>query len=131
VLTTDREFRFSRRQALSPGEKLVPSNISASWTPLQFETLIGGVLQGRRQHDLKAASCVCKRRMWKLALEIAALVAVPRIERGLRGGMYGDVKGDELLRYRRSVKESVRTGPLQGWVRNVGGEEFGIEGVGI
>jgi tRNA-specific adenosine deaminase 1 len=126
VRTTSREFSFSRRQILAAGDKLVPSNISASWTPHQFEALIGGVLQGRRQGDIRGASRVCKSKMWKLALEVSALVAVSQVERCLKGGKYADVKRSSLLKERTSVKDNVRHGALEGWV-NVGGEDFCLE----
>ncbi|PMD33229.1 hypothetical protein L207DRAFT_518058 [Hyaloscypha variabilis F] len=75
VLTTNKEFPYSRRQVLKSGEKLVPSNI-ASLSELHLndtETLIGGTLQGRKQFSLPGASRVCKRRMWQFALSIAAI----------------------------------------------------------
>jgi tRNA-specific adenosine deaminase 1 len=80
ILTTEKEFSYSRRQLLRTGEKLVPSNIaSISGThPAASETLIGGTLQGRKQFSFPGASRVCKRRMWQLALSVA-VVACPRV----------------------------------------------------
>ena len=136
VKTTSKEFKYSRRQVLGVEEKLVPSNISASWiashasqTTSSLETLIGGVLQGRRQYDVRGASRVCKKQMWKLAIEIAALGAVPLVERCLRLATYGDIKSSELLQPRRKVKYDAREHALKGWVRNTGGDEFVAEGV--
>ncbi|TVY36809.1 tRNA-specific adenosine deaminase [Lachnellula occidentalis] len=126
VLSTDSEFAFSRRSA----EDAVPSNLASSWTPNGSETLIGGTLQGRRQFDVRGASRVCKRRMWKLALEVAVAAGVPAVERCLRMEKYGNLKGDALLDRRRVVKGDVR-GVLGGWVRNEGGEGFGVEGVEV
>jgi tRNA-specific adenosine deaminase 1 len=129
--TTSREFRFSRRQPLGAGEKIVPSNIAAhahataSGVP-QLETLIGGVLQGRKASDIRGASRVSRFRMWELALEVAALVAVPRVQRALGRGKYGEVKGGELLEGRRRVKEDVREGALKGWVRNLEDESWSL-----
>jgi tRNA-specific adenosine deaminase 1 len=129
VLATSREFSYSRRTPLLPGEKLVPSNIFASYTPHHFETLIGGILQGRKQGDLKVASRVCNRKMWNLALEIATLVAAPSIERCLRVERYSDVKTSELLNGRRKVKVDVQYKALAGWVKNTGDEDFGFNSV--
>lgn len=135
IKTSTKEFKYSRRQVLGVGEKLVPSTISASWIvdPTtksgKLETLIGGVLQGRRQYDVRGASRVCKRRMWKLAIEVARLAAVPAAERCLQMLSYAEVKSSDCLAKRRSVKEDVRTSTLKRWVRNVGGEEFGIHGI--
>jgi tRNA-specific adenosine deaminase 1 len=80
ILTTEKEFEYSRRQALQAGEKLVSSNIaSISGThPTASETLIGGTLQGRKQFSFPGASRVCKRRMWQLALSIA-VIASPQV----------------------------------------------------
>ena len=137
VKTTNREFKYSRRQVLSVGEKLVPSNISASWiasqssTQGQLETLIGGVLQGRKQYDIRGAGRACKRRMWKLAIEIAALAAVPTVERCLRLATYGEVKSSECLELKRRVKDDVREKALRPWVRNAGGDDFVVQGVEV
>lgn len=129
VLTTEKEFAYSRRQESKAGEKLVPSNIASTSTPTFGDTLIGGTLQGRKQFSMKGASRVCKRRTWKLALEIAGVVGVPSIERDLRAQSYGEVKGSALLEGRRKVKNEVREEALTGWIRNEGGEEWDVEGV--
>ena len=134
MLRTEKEFAYSRRQALTLREKIVPSNISMAWTPNSCENLIGGVLQGRKQFDARGASRVSKRRMWRLAIEVAGLVAargleVDRVERCLLGKTYGDAKGGEVLEGRRRVKVDVREMALKGWVRNEGGEVFEVGGL--
>lgn len=137
IKTTSKEFKYSRRQPLVVGEKLVPSNISASWIadPTsksgRLETLIGGVLQGRKQYDVRGASRVCKRRLWKLAIEVAGLAAVPAVERCLRMATYSEVKSNSCLKERRNVKDDVRNGALKGWIRNTGDEDFGVDGVEV
>ncbi|KAK2627124.1 hypothetical protein QTJ16_003090 [Diplocarpon rosae] len=133
IVTTEKEFLYSRRQHLQAGEKLVPSNIATSWTPNHSDTLIGGGIQGRKQFSLKGASRVCKRRKWKLALEIAHMASVeaPKVERALRNKSYASVKKSGLLDERREVKKYVRSSALRGWVRNEGGEDWGVEGVEI
>ncbi|KAH7409367.1 tRNA-specific adenosine deaminase [Cadophora sp. MPI-SDFR-AT-0126] len=131
ILTTEREFVSSRRQLLKPSEKIVPSNTATSWTPYHTETLIGGSLQGRKQFSLKGASRVCKRRSWKLALEIAktASLQVPRIEQALNVDTYSSLKQSLLLTQRKNVKADVRAHALKGWIRNEGGEDWGVDGV--
>ncbi len=108
---------------------MVPSNIATSWTPNHSDTLIGGGLQGRKQFSIKGASRVCKRRTWKLALEIAEMASlqVPKIKRALRVKSYALVKESPLLEGRRKVKSDVRASSLKGWLRNEGGEDWGVE----
>lgn len=130
VLGTGLEFEYSRRQPSISGEKIQPSNIASSWTKYGSETVIGGTLQGRKQFDIRGASRVCKRRMWRLALEVAIKSSVPLLESYLRKEMYSDIKHGSLLAGRRKLKNDVR-GVMGGWVRNEGGEEFGIEGVEV
>lgn len=126
IQTTNQEFQFSRRRNLAAGEKLVSSNISASWTPHHEETLVGGTLQGRKQFDPRGASKVCKKGMWKLALDIAAALGIPSLEMAVRVGSYGALKESEWLKDRRIVKEDVRSAMMKGspWVKNHGGEAF-------
>jgi tRNA-specific adenosine deaminase 1 len=112
----------------------VPSNISVSWTHHSCENLIGGVLQGRKQYDVRGASRVCKRRMWRLAAEVMGIIAARGVEVGgvgrtLKAKRYGDVKMCEVLEGRRRVKRDVKDVALSGWVRNEGGEEFEVAGV--
>lgn len=85
-------------------------------------------MQGRKQFSIKGASRVCKRRSWRLALDVARVLGEKRLEIALDVKSYGEVKGGELVGGRRSVKDSVRE-VLGGWVKNEGGEEFGVEGV--
>ncbi|KAI9054486.1 hypothetical protein LZ554_001644 [Drepanopeziza brunnea f. sp. 'monogermtubi'] len=132
ILTTGTEFSCSRRQPLpAVGQKIVPSHTATSWTPTHSDTLIGGRLQGRKQFSIQGASRVCKRRKWKLALDIAALASVQAsaVERALRAETYAAVKQSHLLEARRLVKAHVRAAALKGWVRNAGGEDWGVEGV--
>lgn len=125
VVGTGREFEYSRRQ-VGQGE-IASSNISSSWTPGGSETVIGGTMQGRKQFDGRGASRVCKRRMWRLALEVAVRVGVPVLVRYLTASKYLDLKNGDLLAERRRVKGDVRE-VLGGWVRNEGGDEFSLDG---
>lgn len=126
VLPTDREFTWSRR-ALSAVEKAVPSNISAVWTPNWQETLIGGVLQGRKQLDPRGASKICRRGLWMEALRLAGLLggAVVMGE-ALRKKKYAEMKGSDEIHERIKAKEGIRKA-LKGWVRNTGDNDFSLE----
>jgi tRNA-specific adenosine deaminase 1 len=125
IKTTGREFRFSRR-GVGQGV-LVPSNLAAAWTPYGEESLIGGVLQGRKQFDPRGASILCRKSLWKLTAEVAALVAVPALSETLGVGSYGLVKGAGLLDGRRRVKGEAKGEALRGWVGNEGDEEWGVD----
>lgn len=117
----------------------VSSNISTSWVrgdgKSGGETLVNGALQGRKQFDVKGASRVCRRRGWKLGLEVLGAITarqiggkevVRRICRGLEVDKYRNLKESDILRERRRAKEEVRE-CLGGWVRNEGDDGFGVE----
>jgi tRNA-specific adenosine deaminase 1 len=63
--------------------------------------------------------------MWKIAVEVAALVGLPAVLAAVRKTSYAGVKDGDALSERRIVKEDVRAG-LKGWIRNTGDEEFSI-----
>lgn len=69
VRTTNLDFSYSRRNAManSKGESK-GCNISVVWTLGLQETLINGVLQGRKQTDPKGASALSKAKIWELFL---------------------------------------------------------------
>ncbi|KFY18526.1 hypothetical protein V493_08549 [Pseudogymnoascus sp. VKM F-4281 (FW-2241)] len=139
MMTTRMEFAYSRRDADSSpllSDAISPSNIAASWSPYFEETLIGGVLQGRKQNDPRGASLVCKKRMWELAHDITRVLALEDtslvvgsssegVEYGaMKGGKtYGDMKQSQLLQDRIVAKNSARK-TLKGWARNDGDEGF-------
>lgn len=126
VKGTSREFTWCRR-AVGVGEKAVACNMSALWTPRWQETLIGGVLQGRKQFDARGASAVSRRGIWKIAASVAAVAGVPVLREVLERKSYAEVKACELLAERRRVKRDVKSVALKGWVKNDGDEEFNIE----
>lgn len=126
VVPTKREFSWSRR-AVGTGEKGVASNLSAIWTPAWQETLIGGVLQGRKQVDPRGASAICRRGMWKVAVQFAAAVGVVGIQQVLGKRRYADVKSDRAFDDRRSVKRSMIDKGLNGWVKNAGDDDWSLE----
>jgi tRNA-specific adenosine deaminase 1 len=127
VRTTDSEFKWSRRM-VPQSAKGVASNLSAVYTPVWTETLIGGVLQGRKQLDPRGASRVCRRKMWEVALKVGAVVGGEMVVRALGKGRYVDVKSDEGLEERKKVKEDVKSGGLNGWVKNTGDDDFELDG---
>ena len=120
VRATDREFRFSRRSAGSAGQCLKGSNISTLWTPRSHETLINGVLQGRKRVDPRGASSASRLQTWRAVLDIAALLAIPALTKALSSPNYAELKDTELLEDRRRVKEETRELALAGWNRNIG-----------
>jgi len=125
VKPTDREFKWSRRN-IALGEKAVASNLSAVWSPAWQETLIGGVMQGRKQLDPRGASAICRRSMWKTAIQVAALAAVPVLSQVLGKRAYANMKGDEIFEARKKVKTDVKTSSLKGWLQNTGDEDFSL-----
>ncbi|KFY88218.1 hypothetical protein V500_06500 [Pseudogymnoascus sp. VKM F-4518 (FW-2643)] len=140
IITTKREFAYSRRDADgSPllSDAISPSNIAASWSPYFEETLIGGVLQGRKQNDPRGASVVCKKRMWELAHDITRLLDLedtssvessPSHEVGSVKGRktYEGMKQSQLLQDRMVAKNNARK-TLKGWARNDGDEGFTLD----
>ena len=80
-------------------------NISGVWTLGLQETLINGVLQGRKQTDPKGASALSKAKIWELFLELHKLVISD-------DSILIDM-GPSLIR--GYVKEVVKEEALQGW----------------
>ncbi|KAB8294931.1 hypothetical protein EYC80_006886 [Monilinia laxa] len=145
IKTTSREFAYSRRyinpESVAKVPEYVSSNISTSWVcgdgKTGGETLVNGALQGRKQFDVRGASRVCRRRGWRLGVEVLGAMSamartggggevVERLRRCLVVDRYRDLKGSEILGERRRVKKDVRD-CLGGWVRNEGDDEFGAE----
>jgi tRNA-specific adenosine deaminase 1 len=128
VKPTNQEFTWSRR-AMSPTEKAVPSNLSAVWTPHWQETLIGGVLQGRKQLDARGASKICRRGLWMEAVRlVGTLGGAALLSTVLRERKYEEIKGSEMLEERTKVKEDVKK-VLNGWVENAGDDNWGLESI--
>lgn len=118
VRTTNLAFRFSKRAA---GAGAIGSNISAVWVRGRgFETLIGGVLQGRKRFTsgIKGASMLCKMLIWRMAQKVAEAEGIE----GTGGEQYGLVKLGVKMAARNEAKEVTRK-VLGGWVRN-GGDDF-------
>lgn len=124
VAPTTREFNWSRRST-ADAQTPVPCNLSAVCTPAWQETLIGGVLQGRKQMDPRGASRLCRRSSWGLALRIAGAVGA---EGALGSAVrYGEFKQSAALTARRRVKQDMKMGGLKGWVGNTGDEAWCLD----
>jgi len=114
VVGTSHDFAFSRQ--LETGmTKVVPSNLATIAYGSTQETLINGVLQGRKQLDPKGASSLSRRRMWEAAVTVA----------GLSAPTYNIFKRANAERSK--VKDQTRTIALQGWVQNTGDAEWTLE----
>lgn len=103
---------------------MLPSNITAVYTPHFQETLIGGVLQGRKQYDPKGASNICRKRMWDAVKDVHAIMEVSMTSKASDAACYKDFKNLSGLESRRKVKEDVRNVALKGWVKNEGDDSF-------
>jgi tRNA-specific adenosine deaminase 1 len=129
VNTTKTEFHYSQREVASRSERKEASNLAAAWTSYGLaETMIGGVLQGRKQFHPKGASSVSRRKFWELSKSIAAIqdVGTEAARAQLDRGSYRDVKDGVLNSARQAVKNKVRTIALTGWTRNSGDDSFGL-----
>ena len=124
--TTDREFSFSRRTIALTGISPKGSNISSAYHPGLQETLINGVLQGRKQTDLKGGSALCNVEMWKLVSEIVSELNLPALNEMQSFKTYQGFKDGGLLEDRREVKRIVRREALKGWIRNEG-DDFPLQ----
>ncbi|KAL9603282.1 MAG: hypothetical protein Q9219_001304 [cf. Caloplaca sp. 3 TL-2023] len=121
VRTTDREFKYSRRNKPASSKELRTSNVTAVYHPHLQEALVGGRLQGRRKPDPRGASAICSRRMWTTALQVLAALGTPRLlQQVSESSRVRKWKESSLFKDRRQVKDDVRSKALQGWVRNEG-----------
>ncbi|MCJ1284225.1 hypothetical protein MMC26_003556 [Xylographa opegraphella] len=119
ISTTKRKFEHSRHRAELQPVHPKPSNISVLWTERLQETLINGVLQGRKQTDLKGGSAVCRLKISRLVSETLTLLAISMVVEGLRNLTYADLKQASVLEERRKVKQQVTEAALVGWIPNV------------
>ncbi|CAM1502012.1 Fc.00g039960.m01.CDS01 [Cosmosporella sp. VM-42] len=127
--TTDLEFNYSKRSVQARSDTISASNLAAAWSHLGVEeTIIGGVIQGRKPFQEKGASRMSRRRMWESARDLADHIGDnnPHTSEFLRSGTYKDIKKGPLLAERRQVKDDARHTALAGWVTNNGGSDFTI-----
>ncbi|OAA42711.1 Adenosine deaminase/editase [Metarhizium rileyi] len=129
IETTDQDFEFSRETVKKKCASITPSNIAAAWSASGMEeTILGGVMQGRKPFDEKGASKVSRRQMWVAARDVSHnLHGSSGIKQLLESKTYQDVKNGELLADRRLVKQHVRTTALAGWISNQGDSSFSID----
>lgn len=102
---------------------MLPSNVTAVYTPHFQETLIGGVLQGRKQYDPKGASALCRKSMWDAVEKVHATMGA-LMDNALSVACYRELKGVPELDARKRVKGDVRDMALKGWVKNEGDDLF-------
>ncbi|TEA20210.1 tRNA-specific adenosine deaminase 1 [Colletotrichum sidae] len=127
VLTTDREFEFSKRIVREKAVKIAASNLAVAWTADGVEEAsVGGVLQGRKAFDVKGASATCRRKMWEVAKEVAEGLDDKALRTALSASTYTEVKDAHLLASRREVKREARSEALAGWAVNSGDEAFNV-----
>ncbi|KAK4080493.1 hypothetical protein Trihar35433_1598 [Trichoderma harzianum] len=134
VEATTVEFEFSKRAVQARSKVISASNLAATWSASGFEeTILGGVLQGRKQFDIRGASKTSRRQMWLKSRELSDQLSASNT--GRHGGLrehfsstssYQDIKDGPLLAERRQVKAQVRQLALKGWIQNEGDSGFGI-----
>ena len=125
IRTVSGEFAFSRRGVCTTGKKLKGANVSAVWTPDFQETIINGVLQGRKQGDPRGASIVSRMRTWRLLSGICKQISTPLYTHFTSVSTYSDFKNMTNLSQRKTVKAHVRKDALRGWIQNVE-DNFGL-----
>lgn len=121
VKTTARDFAYSAQGAEAGG-----SNLSALWTPKRQEVLVNGVLQGRKQFDVKGASITSRRGLWKLALEVAVMAGVPAVLSALDKASYAMAK-ECVNDDRKQAKDMALRLALNGWKPNEPDDGWGLE----
>ncbi len=128
VETTNVEFEYSKRSVAAITSNTSASNLAAAWSLSGVEeSIIGGVMQGRKPFNHKGASRMSRRQMWQTSGNIAAqLPAWPEVRDSLSASTYGHVKRGPLLKERRQVKADVRSKALSGWIQNEGDSSFSI-----
>jgi tRNA-specific adenosine deaminase 1 len=123
VRTTGRKFAYSAQGAEAGG-----SNLSALYTPRRQEILVNGVLQGRKQFDVRGASITSRRGLWKLALEIAVRAGVPAVLRTLDRPTYMMAK-ESGNNSRKVAKGMALEKALMGWKRNERDDDWSLDTV--
>ncbi|PFH56820.1 hypothetical protein XA68_15945 [Ophiocordyceps unilateralis] len=145
VETTAERFGFSREVRAAAVDDLsvvscskaarppsiVPCSVAAAWSVTSVdESIVGGVLQGRKPLDPRAASRMSRRQMWTAAAALTvALRALDeptgRPVQPMDEPTYSQIKNGPLLAARRTVKAEVRRTALVGWVASRLDSDFG------
>ncbi|VUC33199.1 unnamed protein product [Clonostachys rosea] len=129
IETTDLEFAFSKKTVYEKSSKVSASNLAAAWSVSGVEeTIIGGVIQGRKPFDARGASRMSRRCMWVKARSLASSLEAEHalINQTLQSSSYREVKESSLLAARRNVKQDVQNKALTGWQKNDGDSDFNI-----
>ncbi|CAO1599845.1 hypothetical protein XANCAGTX0491_003557 [Xanthoria calcicola] len=127
VRATEHEFAFSRRSKPESSRELRTSNIAAVCNPHVQEALILGRLQGRQKFDPKGLSAICSKRMWRMTLQVLAMLGTPRLLSSISESSHvQEWKKSELFADRQRVKADVTAEALSGWIRN-DGDDFEVE----
>ena len=119
IRTTSREFVFSRRSVDTLRGPLKSSNVSAVWTPDVQDTIISGILQGRKQADPRGGSAVCRMKMLQTFMDLCEVLRIPLKILIDSASTYSQFKDAALLSQCQAVKFYMREGALKGWVQNV------------
>lgn len=130
IETTAVEFSSSRKAVAERDVKISPSSVGAAWSSSGFEeTIVAGVLQGRKQSDARAASRMSRKQMWMAAKDLAAQLGdgYTNIQSALGRKAYADLKEDNILAARTQVTARARTWGLSGWMQNQGDSDFYID----
>ncbi|KND87408.1 tRNA-specific adenosine deaminase 1 [Tolypocladium ophioglossoides CBS 100239] len=129
VETTTEEFGFSRRAVQARSGRISASNLAAAWSCSGVEeSIVGGVIHGRKPFDQRGASRMSRRQMWTAAIGIARqLGGHDELTHHFSGQTYREVKDGPLLAQRRAVKAEVRETALAGWLQNKGDSGWGID----
>ncbi|KAL6883831.1 tRNA-specific adenosine deaminase [Trichoderma longibrachiatum] len=148
VEATSVEFAFSKRAVQARSQAISASNLAATWSASGVEeSILGGVLQGRKQFDVRGASKSSRRQMWNKAKQLSECLSTPSSVSGpdkdaenvpdddrhralqehlSSASSYQEVKDGPLLDERRHVKAQTRELALKGWVQTEGDSDFGI-----
>ena len=129
VETTTEEFGFSRREVRARSEKISASNLAAAWSCSGVEeSIIGGVILGRKPFDPRGASRMSRRQTWTAASDVARqLDGHQKLKQYLGGQSYREIKDGALVAQRIEVKAEVRNIALTGWLRNEGDSGWGLD----
>jgi len=112
VETTMVDFPYSR-QSTASGSK--GCNIATMWTPYAQETLVNGVLQGRKQTDPRGASLLSKNQIWNTFIKLQFTSNVQERDNVNAMRKYQDLKKSDFLRVRREAKIKAKEEALKGW----------------
>lgn len=125
VATTKLDFHFSRTSVESRSDRISASNLAAAWTLSGLEeTILNGVVQGRKAFDVKGASWLSRRGMWTKARALDAQLQAPV---RLQADAYRGIKALSTLGRRAAVKSDVRSRALSGWIQNEGDDDFKLD----